>query len=86
MGFEPVGSGVGLVVGVMGGLPLGSGLGLGGWGCEVLYSVWVVLESAVIWSGVVLWDLAVDFEMCGQKILLAPVSQCLIWCMRCSGE
>ena len=43
MGFEPVGSGVGLVVGVMGGLPLGSGLGLGGGGCEVVYSVWVVL-------------------------------------------
>ena len=53
-------SGVGLVVWVMCGLPLGSGLGLGSWGCEVLYGVWVVLESAVIWSGVVLWDLAVD--------------------------
>ena len=43
MGFEPVGSGVGLVVGVMGGLPLGSGVGLGSGGGEVVYSVGVVL-------------------------------------------
>ena len=78
MCLEPVCSGVGFGVSVVGLEPISPGLGCGRVGVA-LDGMRVVLESAVVGGGSVLDDLSSGLEVGGKKIVLASVCEGFVW-------